>query len=79
MSSYESLLAEAARLPVVDRILLIEALWDTVTEESLPGLSDEWLAEIEWRSAEFDSASVNTVPWATVQADALRRLSRQSD
>ena len=30
MPSYETLLAEANQLPVVDRIQLIEALWDTL-------------------------------------------------
>jgi putative addiction module component (TIGR02574 family) len=79
MTKYESLLANAVQLPVADRIQLIEALWDTVPENSLPPLSDEWLAEIERRSAEYDSGSVATVPWEEVRADALRRLARKSD
>ncbi|NQT16853.1 MAG: addiction module protein [Planctomycetes bacterium] len=79
MAKYESLLANAAQLPVADRIQLIEALWDTVPENSLPPLSDEWLAEIERRSAEYDSGSVATVPWEEIRADALRRLARKSD
>jgi putative addiction module component (TIGR02574 family) len=79
MADYETLLAEAARLPVADRIHLIEALWDTVPEDSLPPLSDEWLAEIQRRSAEFDAGSVATTPWEDVRADALRRLARESD
>jgi len=45
------------------RIHLIEALWDTLPEESLPPLSNEWLAEIEKRSTEYDSGSVVKVPW----------------
>ena len=79
MAKYESLLANAAQLPVADRIQLIEALWDTVPENSLPPLSDEWLAEIERRSTEYDSGSVVTVPWEEIRADALRRLARKSD
>lgn len=79
MAKYESLLANAAQLPVADRIQLIEALWDTVPENSLPPLSDEWLTEIERRSAEYDSGSVATVPWEEIRADALRRLARKSD
>jgi putative addiction module component (TIGR02574 family) len=72
--NYESLLADASRLPVVDRIELIGALWDTVPADSLPPLSDEWVEEIRRRSAEYESGSVGTVPWEQVRADALRRV-----
>jgi len=43
MLNYETLLADASRLPVVNRIQLIEALWDTLPADSLPPLSDEWI------------------------------------
>ena len=74
MLDYESLLADASRLPVVDRIQLIEALWDTVPADSLPPMTDEWLEEIKRRSAEYESGSVQTVPWEQIRADALRRV-----
>ena len=74
MSTYESLLADASRLPVGDRLQLIDAIWDTVPEESLPRLSPEWIVEIQRRSAEYDSGTVPTVPWETIRAEALRRL-----
>lgn len=73
MSNYEALLADATRLPVSDRLELIEALWDTVSPDSLPALNDEWVAEIQRRSAEYDAGSVQTVPWEQVRADAMRR------
>ncbi len=73
MSNYESVLADASRLPPVDRIQLIEALWDTLPPDTLPSLSAEWLAEIQRRSAEYDAGSAQTVPWEQVRADALRR------
>jgi putative addiction module component (TIGR02574 family) len=73
MPNYEAVLADASRLPVVERIQLIEALWDTLPGDALPPLSDEWLAEIERRSAEYDSGSVQAVPWEQIRADALRR------
>ena len=75
MSSYESLLADATKLPVVDRIQRIEASWDTVPEGTFPPLTDEWLAEIERRSAEFVAGLVTPVPWEEIRADALRRIS----
>ncbi len=73
MSNYETLLADASRLPIAERVQLIEALWDTVPDGNLPPLSGEWLAEIQRRSTEFDSGSVQTVPWEQIRADALRR------
>jgi putative addiction module component (TIGR02574 family) len=77
MLDYDAVLADASRLPVVDRIQLIEALWNTVPEESAPPLSDESLAEIRSRSAEFDSGAAETVPWEQVRAEAPRRLRTQ--
>ena len=74
MLSYEALLVEASHLPITDRIQLIEALWDTLPADSLPPLTDEWLAEIRRRSAEYDSGAVQTTPWEQIRADALRRV-----
>jgi putative addiction module component (TIGR02574 family) len=79
MTNLESLLADAARLPIPDRIELIEALWDTVPESALPPLSEEWLSEIDRRSTEYERGSVVTVPWQEVRAGALRRLRSQND
>jgi len=76
MPNVETLLADAARLPVPDRLQLIDAIWDTLPAESLPPLSDEWVAEIQRRSAEYDAGSAETVPWEQVKAEALRRAGR---
>ena len=74
MTNYETVLADASHLPIADRIQLIEALWDTVPADSLPPLTDEWREEIRRRSAEYESGSVQTVPWEQIRADALRRI-----
>lgn len=74
MLTYETLLADAAQLPVADRIQLIDAIWETLPDASMPPLSDEWIAEIRRRSAEFDSGLVKTIPWEQVKAEALRRV-----
>ena len=79
MSKYETLLADASRLPIVDRIQLIEALWATLPDDSLLSLSAEWAAEIQRRSAEFDAGSVSTVPWEEIRADAMRRIGRKTN
>ncbi|MGD0518091.1 MAG: addiction module protein [Thermoguttaceae bacterium] len=74
MSNYKILLADASHLPVGDRIQLIEALWDTLPADCLPPLTDEWLLEIQRRSAEFDADSVQATPWEQIRADALHRV-----
>lgn len=79
MPDIQSLLSDAARLPIADRIELIEALWDTDPAEELPPLSNEWLAEIQRRSAQYESGSVETIPWEQVKSAALSRLSRKND
>jgi putative addiction module component (TIGR02574 family) len=77
MPDYDAVLAAASRLPVLDRIQLIEAIWDTVPAGALPPLSDEWIAEIQRRSAQYDAGSVQVVPWEQIRADALRRAGLQ--
>jgi len=77
MPDFQTILADATGLSVDDRIQVIEVLWDTVPAEALPLLSDEWLAEIRRRSAEYDSGSVPTVPREQIRADALRRAGLQ--
>jgi len=74
MSDLDSLLTDASRLPVADRLELIEALWETVPEDALPSLSEDWMAEIHRRSAAFDAGTADTIPWNAVRADAMQRL-----
>jgi putative addiction module component (TIGR02574 family) len=73
MADFDTVLADASRLPVLDRIQLIEAIWDTVPAGALPPLSEEWTAEIQRRSAQYDAGSVQAVPWEQIRADALHR------
>jgi putative addiction module component (TIGR02574 family) len=79
MSNYETVLAQAQELPVDDKIQLIEALWDLVPEASLPPLSDAWIAEIQQRSAEFDSGGVETISWEKIREAALNRIGLSSE
>ena len=73
MSEIEAILASAKQLSVDERLELIDALWETVPTNALPPLSDEWLAEIERRSAELDAGTVTTIPWEQVRDEAFRR------
>lgn len=74
MSTIDALLADASRLPVAERLELIDALWDTLPEDALPPLSAEWIAEIQTRSAELSAGTAKTIPWTVVQSGALARL-----
>jgi putative addiction module component (TIGR02574 family) len=74
VSNYKTLLSDASLLPVNDRIQLIEALWDTLPDDAYPPLTDEWLSEIQRRSAEFDAGLVQATPWEQIRADALSRV-----
>lgn len=73
MTTYADVFANASQLPVRDRLQLIEELWDSVPAEALPPISDEWRAEINKRSAEFDAGTVQPIPWEQIRTDALRR------
>ncbi len=74
MTMYDTLLADAARLPVADRIKLIDDLWDTLPSDNLPPISGDWMTEIQRRSTEYDKGLVQTASWEQVRADALRRV-----
>lgn len=74
MQTFEAVLADAALLPVPDRIQLIDAIWDTLPANSLPPLGPEWSAEIGRRSAEYDAGGAEVVSWQEVKSAALRRV-----
>jgi len=74
MSTIDALLADAAQLPIAERLELIDALWNTLPDEALPPLSDEWAAELLRRSAELAAGTAKTIPWEVVQSEAVARL-----
>ncbi len=74
MQTYEAVLADAAQLPVSDRIQLMDAIWDTLPADALPPLGPEWLAEIQRRSAEYDAGRAEVVSWQEVKAAVLGRV-----
>ena len=74
MQTYETLLADVVQLPVADRIQMLDAIWDTLPGDCLPPLSDEWVQEIQCRSAEYDAGAVETVSWEQIKMEALRRV-----
>jgi putative addiction module component (TIGR02574 family) len=73
-----SLLAELLQLSPEERIELAEDLWDSVaaSPDSMPGLTEEQIAECERRLAEHDRDPSRAVPWEEVRARLLSRLGR---
>ena len=69
---FQSLLSEGVALTIDERFELISAIWESIPDEQRPPLSDEWLAEIERRSAEYDAGNARTYTWEEVQEAALR-------
>ena len=66
------LLKKALSLDEADRAALAHALIESLDGEPDPGAEEAWKAEIQRRTAELDSGSVETVPWSEVR-ERLRR------
>lgn len=71
----EELLREAESLNPEDRLKLICGLWDTFPIEQWPTPSDAELAEVQRRSAEYDTGREASVPWSEVRERLRSRLS----
>jgi putative addiction module component (TIGR02574 family) len=66
------LLAEALRLSPSDRLQLIEALWDTLSEEDLP-VTPEERALLDARLADLEANPGDQNPWSEVKARLKHR------
>lgn len=74
MAEYEAVFSAAAELSVADRLRLIDELAASAAEDQPPSLSDDWLAEIERRSAEIDAGTVTPEPWPEVRQRLFRKV-----
>lgn len=68
-------LDEVLRLPVVERLRLVEAIWDSIAEQSdaVP-LTDAQRAELDRRVAEHEADPDDVVPWEDIKASITKRL-----
>lgn len=66
------LLAEALKLSPSDRLQLIEALWDTLSEEDLP-ITPEERALLDERLADLETNPNAQSPWEEVKARLEQR------
>lgn len=62
-------IAELRSLPVVERIQLVEDLWDSIAEDSAGfQLTEAQRAEIDRRLDDFEASPAAGVPWDRVKA-----------
>jgi putative addiction module component (TIGR02574 family) len=66
------LLAEALKLSTSDRLQLIEALWDTLSEEDIPVTAEE-RALLDERLADLEKDPGAQNPWSEVKARLEQR------
>ncbi|HBH01980.1 MAG TPA: addiction module protein [Candidatus Rokubacteria bacterium] len=66
------LLAEALKLSPSDRLQLIEALWDTLSEEDIP-VTPEERALLDERLADLEKNPDAQSPWPEVKARLEQR------
>ena len=66
------------KLPVPDRLDLVEAIWDSLADspeaEAAVALTDEQRAELDRRLAEHSASPDTAIPWA----EARRRLAGEA-
>jgi putative addiction module component (TIGR02574 family) len=76
VSVKESLMTELLQLSPAERIQLAEELWDSVaaSPDSMPGLTQEQIAECERRLAEHDRDPSTALPWEEVRTRLWSRL-----
>ena len=63
------------RLPRAERLALVQALWDSIADESPAApLSDARRRELERRADEDDASPDDLIPWERVKAQARARF-----
>jgi|GEM_PF-1556402 putative addiction module component (TIGR02574 family) len=68
MPDYQTVLSDASKLAVEERLRLIDELASSVPDDQPPHLSQEWLDDINRRSDELDAGTVTTESWSTIRA-----------
>ncbi len=66
----------AKRLPLAERIELVEALWESITQEGYePPLTPEQAAELDRRVEAHQRNPNDVVSWESIKEDLLNRRS----
>lgn len=76
MADTAKTLEELRKLPIDERIQLVEDLWDSIAEDSLEqdfGVTPELAAELDRRLAEYEADPGSALPWEVVRERIRRR------
>jgi putative addiction module component (TIGR02574 family) len=74
MPTFDDVFNAAESLVPVDRVRLVQELWQTIPPENWPAPSAEWIEEIQRRSAELDAGRMTASTWEEVRARARRKV-----
>ena len=70
----EGILEQAIKLPIPDRIKLVEDIWDSIAAEPEEiELTSEQAAELQRRIDYNERYPGDTIPWEVIKAEALAR------
>jgi len=68
-------LSEILRLSIADRILLVEAIWDSIAaENSQYKISDQELSMLQERYEEYKANPSHSLSWDEVKKNILGKL-----
>jgi putative addiction module component (TIGR02574 family) len=68
-------LDEVLRLPVAERLRLVEALWDSIAADSSAlSLTDAQRDELDRRLAEHEANPDDVISWEDIKASIIERL-----
>lgn len=73
MPVFDEVLDAARTLTPAERIRLVDALWDDASPSEWPLPSEEWIAEAQLRSDDFDRGRTSATPWTEVRVRARRK------
>lgn len=76
--SLEELEQQVMALPPEQRARLVDKLWESLGDTTVPYLSDEWRAELERRRRELDEGKVTVIPGDEVMRKARERVKAAS-
>ena len=70
----KALLKELLDLPPVERLQLVEELWDSIEPQDLPPLTEKQIEEIEQDWADHKRDPSSAMPWEEVRGWLRSRL-----
>lgn len=73
----EQIEREALELPPEQRARLVDRLWESLDDTTVPGLSQEWQQEIEERGRDIDEGRVQLIPGEQVVREARELVARK--